>query len=54
MIAGADHFFRDKIDLLSEEIDDYLRGAFDHQAEKVKGKATSPKKKKAPQKIFLE
>ena len=31
MIPGADHFFRDKIDILNKEIDDYLKSTFDHQ-----------------------
>jgi len=30
MIHGADHFFREKIEKLNEEIDDYLRLNFDH------------------------
>jgi hypothetical protein len=54
MIPGADHFFREKIHTLTEEIDDYLRGAFNHQEEKVKDRALVLKKKKSLQKVFLE
>lgn len=32
MIPGADHFFREKIDALSSEVDSYLRSNFDHQS----------------------
>lgn len=62
MIAGADHFFREKIDVLNDEVDDYLRSMFSHQTslktrKKVKDKTiseantrTSIKKKK----VFLD
>jgi uncharacterized protein len=53
MISGADHFFRDKIDKLSGEVDDYCRRAFSHQEAKQKKKSSavlSPKAKK----LFLE
>jgi uncharacterized protein len=32
MIQGADHFFRDKLDKLAMEVDDYLHNNFDHQS----------------------
>jgi alpha/beta superfamily hydrolase len=56
MIAGADHFFREKIDRLNEEIDDYLKATFNHQLSSaqnnsVKTKATS---KSTAKKLFLE
>lgn len=55
MIPGADHFFRDKIDILNSEIDDYLRSIFNHQESKG-GKKPTPKtiKTKPTKKIFLE
>lgn len=28
VIEGADHFFREKLDILNEEVNDYLKGAF--------------------------
>jgi len=56
MIAGADHFFREKIDRLNEEINDYLKTVFNHQpdfahnnSEKAKISSKSPAKK-----LFLE
>jgi alpha/beta superfamily hydrolase len=56
MIAGADHFFREKIDRLNEEIDDYLKATFNHQPSStqntsVKTRATS---KSTAKKLFLE
>jgi len=57
-IAGADHFFRDKIDLLNKEIDDYLKSTFSHQLSVTKKKISSKSKKVsekiAPKKIFLD
>lgn len=32
MIPGADHFFRDRLDKLSEEVDDYLKVICSHQS----------------------
>lgn len=52
MISGADHFFRDKIDKLNQEMDDYFRSAFSHQAAKVKKKQSALKTK--TKKLFLE
>lgn len=54
MIPGADHFFREKIDTMTEEINDYLRASFNHQEEKIKDQALALKKKKSLQKVFLE
>jgi uncharacterized protein len=55
MIGGADHFFRDKIDLLNSEIDDYLKATFNHQEEKPKKtKKSSAKPAKSTKKIFLD
>ena len=56
MIAGADHFFREKINRLNEEIDDYLKATFNHQPSStqntsVKTRATS---KSTAKKLFLE
>ena len=56
MISGADHFFRDKIDLLNNEIDDYLKSAFSHQEIKPK-KVSARKALNKPlitKKIFLD
>ena len=57
MIPGADHFFREKIDLLNNEIDDYLRSTFNHQESKPKKSKKSDAKTakaKPAKKIFLE
>lgn len=54
MVPGADHFFREKITSMTEEIDEYLISEFDHQEERVKNQETSTKKKKPLQKIFLD
>ena len=55
MIPGADHFFRDKIDILNSEIDDYLRSMFNHQESKGSKKPTTKTIKTKPaKKIFLE
>ena len=47
-ILEADHFFRDKIDVLNTEIDDYLNSIFNHQNTKA------IKKKTANKKVFLK
>jgi len=56
VIAGADHFFRDKIDLLNEEIRDYLKLTFSHQLIKstVKNASTSELLQSPPKKVFLD
>ena len=57
MIPGADHFFREKIDLLNNEIYDYLRSTFNHQESKPKKNRKSDPanaKAKPAKKIFLE
>ncbi len=58
MIAGADHFFRDKIDLLNSEVDDYLRTTFSHQTKPVKkklsGKGKKVTEKPIAKQIFLD
>ena len=56
VIAGADHFFRDKIDLLNEEIRDYLKITFSHQLIKstVKNASTSELLQSPPKKVFLD
>jgi uncharacterized protein len=57
MIAGADHFFRERIDILNKEIDDYLRSTFDHQAlesKKYNKSSATQEKVKPIKKIFLE
>ena len=38
MISGADHFFREKIDALSVEVNDYLRRNFNHQTSDIGAK----------------
>jgi hypothetical protein len=56
VIPGADHFFRDKIDLLNEEIRDYLKLTFSHQLIKstVKNASTSELLQSPPKKVFLD
>ena len=56
VIAGADHFFRDKIDLLNEEIRDYLKLTFSHQLIKptVKSASTNELLQSPPKKVFLD
>ena len=56
VIAGADHFFRDKIDLLNEEIRDYLKLTFSHQLIKptVKTVSTNELLQSPPKKVFLD
>ncbi len=56
MINGADHFFREKIDMLNSEIDDYLKNTFFHQDIKKskKSKNKSSTKKAGVKKIFLD
>jgi len=57
MIPGADHFFREKINKLNEEIDDYLKSAFDHQVNLTKKNVTQvgdDEVKKVAKKIFLD
>jgi len=54
MIEGADHFFRDKIDIMNSEIDDYLNltfGASNRNNKKAQEAAVIVKKS---QKLFLE
>ena len=56
VIAGADHFFRDKIELLNEEIRDYLKLAFLHQIGKttVKTDLTDKLSSSSPKMVFLD
>lgn len=54
MINGADHFFRDKIDVLNNEIDDYLRSAFSHQETTKKSGAKPSAQQPGTRKIFLD
>jgi len=58
MIHGADHFFRGKIDLLNNEINDYLRSTFNHQESKntLSQKNSNDNKIKSDviKKMFLE
>ncbi len=56
VIAGADHFFRDKIELLNEEIRDYLKLTFLHQIGKltVKNDLTDKLIHSPPKKVFLD
>ena len=58
MINGADHFFREKIDKLNEEIDDYLKSNFDHHSNHAEKKNDKKSKKivnrPANKKLFLE
>ena len=56
VIAGADHFFRDKIELLNEEIRDYLKLTFLHQTDKmtVKNDLADKSIQSPPKKVFLD
>lgn len=58
MINGADHFFREKIEKLNEEIDDYLKNTFGHYSDSGKKKTGKQSKKvvsnMANKKLFLE
>ena len=57
MLNGADHFFREKIDKLNEEIDDYLKFNFDHHVDTKKknvAKADENAVRKPGKKIFLD
>ena len=56
MIAGADHFFREKIDRLNEEIDDYLKTTFNHQTDSTPNNSekTKTNSKSTAKKLFLE
>ncbi|MBA2629200.1 MAG: alpha/beta hydrolase [Rickettsiaceae bacterium] len=56
VIPGADHFFRDKIELLNEEIRDYLKLTFSHQLIKptVKNASTKESVQSPPKKVFLD
>ncbi len=56
VIPGADHFFRDKIELLNEEIRDYLKLTFSHQIGKtiIKNNLADKSIKLPPKKVFLD
>lgn len=54
MIGGADHFFRNKIDLFNQEIDDYLKSTFSHQEDKPKKSSAGKGKPVVAKKIFLD
>ena len=53
MIAGADHFFREKIDDFNDEVDDYLKHMLGNKKVK-KNKIESAKIVPETKKIFLE
>lgn len=53
MIPGADHFFRERISQLNEEIDEYLKANFGtHKAEATSGKTFETRS--STQKVFLD
>jgi alpha/beta superfamily hydrolase len=58
MINGADHFFREKIDKLNEEIDDYLKSTFDHHSnydqKSIDKKSQNITTQTGNKKLFLE
>lgn len=59
MITGADHFFRDKIDLLNSEIQDYIKTIVQHQRIKHKqtltiGNSYTENKIKTSNKMLLD
>jgi alpha/beta superfamily hydrolase len=57
VIEGADHFFRDKIDLLNEEVDSYLKTTFSHEigktAKKSKNNTAETSTTSRTKKVFL-
>ncbi|GAB4162599.1 MAG: alpha/beta hydrolase [Rickettsiaceae bacterium] len=54
VIAGADHFFRDKIDLLTEEVDEYLKATFAGQIGKPAKNANPDIQTTTHKKVFLD
>lgn len=54
MVAGADHFFRTKIDKLNDEIDDYLCSEFDHQKTLRAVKQVATSEATPERKLFLD
>lgn len=54
VIPGADHFFREKIGELNEEVNDYLRGNFKKQQSESISQSPSVKTSNRSQKIFLD
>ncbi|RTK92414.1 MAG: alpha/beta hydrolase [Rickettsiales bacterium] len=54
VVNNADHFFREKIDLLAAEMDHYLKSIFSHQIGKASEKNDDKEKAKpAVKKVFL-
>ncbi len=53
MIPGADHFFRNKIDDMNTEIDDYIQTTFFGQKSSKSKKGKNSKKKSPKPKVFL-
>ena len=54
VVNNADHFFREKIDLLTAEIDEYLNSIFSHQIGKASEKNNNKENvKPAVKKVFL-
>lgn len=55
VIEGADHFFREKLDVLNEEVNDYLQNAF-LQTPQVQQKSSTPTNitTTSDRKIFLD
>ena len=54
VIAGADHFFRDKINILNEEINDYLTTTFSDEFNNYKIDSKEMPKVKTVKKVFLD
>lgn len=54
MIAGADHFFRDTINVLNQEVGDYLKQTFGGEEIKPQKSTSSDGKTSSSKKIFLD
>lgn len=54
MIAGADHFFRDTINVLNQEVTDYLKQTFGGDLIKPQKSTSTDRKTGSSKKIFLD
>jgi hypothetical protein len=54
MIAGADHFFRDTINVLNQEVSDYLKQTFAGDTIKLQKATSADGKTSSSKKIFLD
>lgn len=54
VIEGADHFFREKLDILNEEVNDYLKSAFEAPQAQQKSPSAPNVTTVSDRKIFLD